>query len=95
MIKINEIFKFRYIITALIWKMIFLTKKNLKSNNETKVIFLIENADWAIRKVGNYIANNLNKSNKSLISLSSKPHNMKINYFILGHIICGCNGINT
>ena len=42
----------------------FLIKKKLKLNDRIKVIFLFENADWAISKVGNYIANNLNKSNR-------------------------------
>ena len=93
MIKIKEIFKFRYIITVNLENDFFNKKK--KVNNKKKVIFLIENADWAIRKVGNYIANNLNKSNKSLISLSSKPQQHYNKLLHLVHIICGCNGMNT
>lgn len=83
MIKINKIFKFRYIVFVNIWKIIFLIKNKLKLNDKIKVIFLLENADWAISKVGNYIANNLNKSNKNLISLSSKPqqHENKLLHF--------------
>lgn len=83
MIKIKEIFELRYIVTITVWKIIFFIKKKLKLNDRIKVIFLLENADWAISNVGNYIANNINNFKENLISLSSKPqqHDNKLLHF--------------
>ena len=74
MIKFKNIYKLRYIILVYLWKLIFFVNKKNNLDDDFKIIFLIEKADWAISKIGFYIANNINSAQKKLISLSSNPH---------------------
>ena len=65
----NKLLELRVLTLVYFWKLANLIFKK----NTSKVQFIIEKENWAIKRVGTYIVKNINNKLKNLIAVSSTP----------------------
>ena len=66
--------KFRIIAYSIYWKFHNLISKNKIIKKQ--VFFVIEDMNWAIKNVGNYLMQNLNKNYLNVMELTSRPEKL-------------------
>ena len=66
--------KIRIIIFSIYWRFQNAISKNGIINK--RIFFVVEDMNWAIKNVGNYLSKNLNKYNFKIMKLNSKPEKL-------------------